>query len=306
MVNVKPFKLILQKTQKELKELLFNYLTKKDYTPTDGDGYLYAKGDIPILLVAHLDTVHREIPKDVFFDEEQMVMWSPTGIGGDDRCGVYLITQIINHGFRPHILFLEDEEKGCIGAGKCTKELEKPNVKFMVEIDRKGENDCVFYDCENKAFISYIETFGFEKAFGSFTDVCTLSKAWDIASVNLSSGYYNAHTNTEYIKLRELNQTYRRVIEILEDDNDEKPYYDYQPRVYKTYSYSKKKENENEEDADGIFDDWNDTGWSNKNFKEEHKYLCSWEGNIYYTDCWYDREGRKHQYAEDEDPKDLI
>lgn len=270
--------MILQKTQEELKDLLYRYLSKQNFEPISGDGYLYAKGDIPIMLVAHLDIVHKKIPEEIYFDEQQMVLWSPTGIGGDDRCGVYLITQIINHGFRPHILFLEDEEIGCVGAGKCTRALEKPDVKFMIEIDRRGKNDCVFYNCNNKEFIDYIQSFGFIKNWGTCSDIKTLSDAWDIASVNLSSGYYNEHTNYEYIKLKDLNVTYRRVIEILQDDTKEKPYYDYQKLTYKT-SY------------------WN--GYKKKEEKgKENKYLCTHDGIAYYEHGYYDRFNIWHFYED--------
>ena len=53
--------------------------------------YVYAKGDIPILLVAHCDTVHKKLPETILFDKRQKMMWSPEGIGGDDRCGVIAI-----------------------------------------------------------------------------------------------------------------------------------------------------------------------------------------------------------------------
>lgn len=232
MVKIDAFKKILKKSQYELKNSLIKFLSKADYIPVTGDGFLYAEGQVPIMLVAHLDTVHKTLPENIFFDEEQYVVWSPEGIGGDDRCGVYLIMRMIARGFKPHILFLEDEEIGCKGARKCVEVLDKPKVKFLVEIDRRGEDDCVFYDCDNKEFQKYIETFGFKTAWGSCSDICVLSKAWDIASVNLSSGYYNEHTKMEYINMLHLNKTFMRVVDIIEADNDEVPYYDFQEVVY--------------------------------------------------------------------------
>ena len=33
----------------------------------------------------------------------------------------------------------------------------------MIELDRRGKNDCVFYDCYCPDFIEYVEQFGFEE-----------------------------------------------------------------------------------------------------------------------------------------------
>ena len=48
------------------------------------------------------------------------VAMSPQGIGGDDRCGVWMILQILRTA-NCHVLFCEDEEVGCVGAKKFTK-----------------------------------------------------------------------------------------------------------------------------------------------------------------------------------------
>lgn len=300
MVMSTTFKQILQQTQPNLKEILHRYLIKKDYTPISGDGFLYAKGDIPIMLVAHMDTVHKDIPEEIFFDKEQMVMWCPDGIGGDDRCGVYAIVHLMYLGYRPHILFTEDEELGCVGAKKCVQELDKPDVKFIIEIDRRGEDDCVFYDCDNKKFIEYIETFGFKKAWGSSSDIRTLSDAWEVASVNLSSGYYNEHTNREYIKLNQLDATIEKVKKILDDDSEDKPYYDYQKKTYSYYNYNyntynsknktynyKKGKNE----TDCVMEPYDpkiDTG----------EYYTYYGGCIYYEKGYYDDHGVWKSYED--------
>lgn len=46
--------------QKELKQVARTDLKGAGYNPVSKDGYLYAEGDTPILLVAHLDTVYRD------------------------------------------------------------------------------------------------------------------------------------------------------------------------------------------------------------------------------------------------------
>ena len=166
MVKYDSFKSILRLKQNELKDFCKRMLEYYDYDIQEGDGYLYGKGETPIMLLAHLDTVHTQKPEDIYFDSEQGIMWSPQGIGGDDRCGVYLILKILQH-HKPYVMFLEDEESCGVGAGKMVAEVEKPDIKFMIELDRRGRNDCVFYDCGNKDFQEYIKSFGFEKAYGT-------------------------------------------------------------------------------------------------------------------------------------------
>lgn len=215
-MDINNFKKILRLKQKDLKMLCLKYLISKDYEVNYGDGYVYGEGDIPVMLVAHLDTVHRELPYHIYFDKEQDVMWSPEGIGGDDRCGVYSILKILEN-YKPYVLFLEDEEIGCVGATKATKVLDMPDINFIIELDRKGINDCVFYDCGNKDFQKYIESFGFKTKDGSFSDIVELSDAWDIASVNLSIGYFNEHTFSETIHTKLMQLTINKVKKILED-----------------------------------------------------------------------------------------
>lgn len=233
---MKTFKKILKPKQDYLKKLVVKYLEMKEYKPVVGDGFVYAKGDIPIMLVAHMDTVHREQPKDIFYDSEQDVLWSPQGIGGDDRCGVYALMKILDT-HKPYVCFTEDEEMGCIGAGKFVKTIiPDDDVKFIIEIDRRGSNDCVFYDCGNEEFQKYIESFGFETKIGSYSDIVDISDEWEIASVNLSAGYYNEHTSQEIIKFKELNETIEKVKKIL-DDADNVGFFDYEKIRY-NYPYS--------------------------------------------------------------------
>ena len=208
---------LLKLRDTELKEYLYKHLKEIGMDPVSSDGYLYAKGDIPILLVSHMDTVFDNPPEELLYSAEEGIIYSPTsGIGGDDRCGVYGILEILKE-CKPHVLFTEDEEIGCIGAMKAVSSLEEPDVKYIIELDRKGNNDCVFYDCANKKFIDYVKSFNFCLREGSFSDICILSGAWDIASVNLSCGYYNEHTNFEYINFNELTNNIERVKHMLND-----------------------------------------------------------------------------------------
>ena len=70
-----------------------------------------------------------------------------------------------------HVLFCEDEEVGCVGAKKFTRGSLRPQVNYIVELDRRGSNDAVFYRCDNPEFEDFITSFGFETAGGSRSDI---------------------------------------------------------------------------------------------------------------------------------------
>lgn len=209
-------------TQTELKEILPERLLEAGYTDiVVDDGYIYAKGDIPYLLTAHMDTVHKEIVKDFYEYVDgngNHIISSPQGIGGDDRCGIYMILQIIRE-HKPSILFCEDEEIGGVGSKKfCKTEFinELADLKFLIELDRANGNDAVFYDCDNPEFTKFItETTGYKEAYGSFSDISTLAPACKVAAVNLSCGYYHAHTVQEEVNIEEMFNTIEVVKKLL-------------------------------------------------------------------------------------------
>ena len=187
--------------------------------------YILVPGKAPVMLVAHLGTVHREPVKTICRSDNGNILMSPQGIGGDDRCGVYaLVTAHERAAVKPWLLFTCDEEVGGVGASAFCAEYDKgkmpkglSSLKAIIEIDRKGRDDAVYYDCANTDFESYITKKGFKTQFGSFSDISVVAPKLGVAAVNLSSGYYNAHTQHEYINQKHLNTTIRKVVEIIAD-----------------------------------------------------------------------------------------
>ena len=213
----KTFENICRMSQKELKSHVSRELTKQYDKVYVGNGYVYAQGDFPVLLVAHLDTVHKKLPDIINYDYTKDAYSSPNGIGGDDRCGVYMIFEVIKR-FKCSVLFCEDEEIGGIGAKKfiqtdLAKELE---FNYAIEFDRRGSNDAVFYDCDNTDFEDFITKDFYETNWGSFSDISTLAPFLKCAAVNLSCGYYGAHTADEYVVLHEMEESIEQACKILE------------------------------------------------------------------------------------------
>ena len=213
----------IKPSQSELfSELLKTYSGKAMYSKNN---FILVKGDAPIMLVAHLDTVHKQPVKDICTSADGNILMSPQGIGGDDRCGVYALVQAYEQSaIKPYLLFTCNEESGGIGAKTFVKCLDKlpselSNLKCILEIDRKGNSDSVYYDCDNSDFEEYITSKGFKTAKGSFSDISVIAPALGVAAVNLSSGYYNAHQLCEYINRKELAVTLAKVVDIVADSS---------------------------------------------------------------------------------------
>lgn len=213
------FKLTSLQLLQHLKDTLINY----GYSVEQNELYLFCsiKSCLPVLLNAHVDTVHQHNPKTIYHDKHHQVLWSPEGLGADDRAGVIGILNLLHRGYRPLVLFTDGEESGGLGAYALLQhypELTKHNkFKFIITLDRMGSNDAVYYNCANKRFKDYITQFGFKTATGSFSDISILCPEWNIAGVNLSIGYYNQHTLQEYLKLNELETTLRKVENIIQN-----------------------------------------------------------------------------------------
>ena len=238
----KRFEKILRMTQDELKHYLTSYLIGCGYKIISADGFLFAKGDVDILLVAHMDTVHKEVPSII--ETKSGIVWSPQGIGGDDRCGIYMITEIIKE-TKCSVLFCEDEEIGCVGAEKFikTKYLDEiKDMRYMVELDRRGSTDLVFYNCDNPDFEEYLlnNMKGYSTKWGSMSDISTLMKASGVAGVNVSSGYHDEHTLSEIINLKEMENTMITVGELVKMKSDKFEFIDewdeYENDIY-NYGY---------------------------------------------------------------------
>ena len=211
------FEQIFQLSQERLKQALEAELITSEYTVQKQKGFLYAEGSTPVLLVAHLDTVHRALPETICYSVDGAVMMSPQGIGGDDRAGVYMILRLIQS-VHCHVLFCEDEETSGCGARAFTKSGIVPDVNYIVELDRVGNNDAVFYQCRNRQFEQYINSFGFQTAFGSFSDISILAPHLNLAAVNLSTGYYHAHQPGEYVRLDKVEELIDRVEKLLQTE----------------------------------------------------------------------------------------
>ena len=265
---------IISMPQKKLFKFNINKLKEFGYTDFKvcnnyDDGYIFARGTMPVCLCAHMDkvpwyknikTINRKKILDTNNNVIDVRLSSREGIGGDDRCGVYTIFKMLEAGFKPSVLFCNGEEIGCRGSSKFAIDHDADflsDINAFIQIDRRGNEDCVKYSDSNMDLTNAICNFGFHPAFGSCTDISVLMPHFGISGVNLSSGYYNEHTGeTEYVSVKDLNYLIKRMKNIL-SSNIFETRYEYKKQEY-SWSYSRIKDSNlfdvgSEEDNPEIF-----------------------------------------------------
>ena len=222
-------------TEEELKDYLYNELQR--YYSLDSiyllDGGILVKGNDKITLVSHMD-IHPII--DIEHKEKKLLsflntVYCKTGIGGDDRCGVLVILELLDRGYRPNIIFTEKEEVGRVGVRKLIdnhydllKDITKDSP-YLMGLDRKGYNEVVFYECNNLEFREFIiNEYSLELNRGSFSDVSSLGPSLNKAICNVSVCYYSAHSENEYVNLKKLKLMIDKIEVMVKDSNNIKSY----------------------------------------------------------------------------------
>ena len=211
--------------EKELYKFVKTFLMSLPFNSfNEGKNYFIAWGSLDVALVAHLDTVFDFPPHELFYDRDKdIILTLGQGAGFDDRAGVYAILKILTEwkDVPPTIIFTLGEEEYGIGAREVAASdnlrNEAKRLKYMIELDRQGKDDCVFYQCISKDFQNYVSSFGFKEQPGSYSDIYFLMDEWQTCGVNLSIGYYDEHTDYEYLRPSQMEVTIIRVLKMLKD-----------------------------------------------------------------------------------------
>ena len=216
------FEKLVSLNEKQMVQAMTQLIKSKYDNVIATKDYIIAIGDIPIALVAHMDTVFKFPVSDLYYDQKKGVLWSPEGLGADDRAGIFAIIKILQDGLRPSVILTTGEEDGGVGAcAICERypDCPIPGLKYMIQLDRHGTTDCVFYDCYCPEFVDYVESFGFCERWGSFTDISFLMPEWQIVGVNLSVGYEDEHSKQEILCINPLFDTIKKVKKMLTETN---------------------------------------------------------------------------------------
>ena len=218
-------------------EFLVNWL-RDNNIPFEIDGYnnIYAtkvSQDITEdfyfpCVVAHTDTVHKI---DTINIREEMLMNAqgelkeslkaynddglPTGIGGDDKCGVYACLELLKELPTLKAAFFVSEETGCHGSKNADKKFFE-NVGYVIQFDAPENwmvseycmgtqlfsRESEFFKTCNKVISENLK----ERKYQShpYTDVYALKNVFDFSCINFSIGYYDYHTRNEYVVIEDV------------------------------------------------------------------------------------------------------
>jgi hypothetical protein len=221
---------------------LSKYLDKMDYEyDVDEYGNIFVtKGDgaNKPLVCAHIDTVHKKTTiniREVWlprtscygqkYDQNETLLClkgytndgNETGCGGDDKCGIYVCLELLKRVDNIKVAFFVSEEIGCVGSSKCDADFFN-DVEYVVSYDGPGNrlvteicNGVRVFDRDSKFFEIVSKTFdeiNYEPVYGNhpYTDIYMIKKRFNIDGVNLSCGYYNMHSPSEYVCVDDLNK----------------------------------------------------------------------------------------------------
>lgn len=233
-------------------------------TVTVKDGNVYVTKGKPTsegypCIVAHTDTVHDIVPDNQFsvgYDRANGIIYgyNPvlknfTGIGGDDKVGIYIALAAVEWFDNIKACFFRDEEIGCIGSGLADLSFFS-DCMYILQCDRRGNADFVNNingaDISSKDFqdavSSIITSHGYKFAKGMTTDVGKLSsRNVGISCANMSCGYYNPHHPEEIIVVDDVHNTKSMVFEIIEHVTKKYPFTQPEPKYYFNSEYYGKK-----------------------------------------------------------------
>jgi hypothetical protein len=220
---------------------LEDVLTQKGYNHyKDSIGNVYVtKGEAEFYpcFVSHTDTVHQinHNMKVVELEENgkkiltgiDMKTMNPSGIGGDDKCGVYLCLEMLDKLDNVKAAFFVSEEIGCIGSRQADPEFFK-NVGYAIQYDSPKGNSM-------SMSLMGIDLFGKDTNFGEkvsplilehgitdwashpYTDIWPLMEKFGFSCLNLAAGYYNYHTNTEYVIVDDVTNAFELGLKLHEE-----------------------------------------------------------------------------------------
>jgi len=167
------------------------------------------------LFCSHLDTVH-DIPEKYTIQKHilrnDIFYTSKYGIGGDDKCGIYVCLELLKKMDNIKVCFFSQEEIGCIGSSNIDISY-FDNINMVIGIDRRYNSDLItnyIYsrindDCYN-TILPIANKYKYKQTSGMITDAFTIAERLNLNSINLSCGYYNPHTLDEYVSANDVNK----------------------------------------------------------------------------------------------------
>lgn len=211
----------------KIREVILKYLDKFKqgcYTyKQDAVGNIYVEPtksqNKNIVLAAHMDKIHTNGRIDkLFYDQNNGQIFAKnkdnkqTSLGADDKNGIFCILEMYNRLEEdeiPSAVFTIGEESGCVGSSQIDKTF-FDDKEFCIVIDRRNNHDLIYKGGSTLYGIKTPPTFKmlnpqYNYIEGATSDAGYFSEYVD--SMNVSCGYYNPHSSTEYTVVHELMET---------------------------------------------------------------------------------------------------
>ncbi len=207
--------------ESKMTQYILDYCQKHElpaYSDEYGNVYV-TKGvaDYYPCVVSHIDTVH-EITEMVIHDNDGVLYATTpnnrkTGIGGDDKAGVFVCLEMLTTQDVLKAAFFVAEEVGCLGSFLSDRKFFE-NVGYAIQFDAPFHNwishrsdgvelfevDSEFYQKIEPIFQSDMRRYS-RACLGNhpYTDVSALKRLYDFACINYSVGYERMHTRDEIV-----------------------------------------------------------------------------------------------------------
>lgn len=196
----------------------------------DKTGNIYiTKGiaDTYPVIVAHTDQVGDYKGKISIFRSHGIIIGigengKQVNLGADDKNGIWIALELLRTEPILKIALFPGEEIGCVGSKACNMDFFK-DARFVIQCDRRNGRDFIYTAgsvglCDvNFPSPELKAKYGYTNTTGLMTDVQTLKKrGLAVACCNLSCGYYNPHTSSEYTDIGELINCLQFVREIVQ------------------------------------------------------------------------------------------
>ena len=152
---------------------------------------IFQDNQADILAVGHIDTVTDFASKtsEDRIEAMNLAKYKQSGPQLDDRLGVWALLSVLPDYMNFDLLLTDDEEHGMSTAGEFETDKE---YNWIFELDRRGE-DVVLYQYGSKKWHKALDTAGFKRSRGSFSDIGYLDHL-NVQAVNIGIGYHNEHT----------------------------------------------------------------------------------------------------------------
>lgn len=188
---------------------------------TDQIGNIYVKkgnAETYPCIASHIDQVQKTHSKDFQAMETDDIIFGfslshrqQEGVGADDKCGIWIALKCLKKFDTLKAVFFVQEEIGCRGSAKADMQF-FDDCRYVIQCDRRNGTDLItniggWTELCSEDFVNALgaDKFGYKQAKGMITDVGQLKEnGLAISAINLSCGYYEPHTDHEFVMKAEV------------------------------------------------------------------------------------------------------